>query len=185
MQDSFHEKVASAAESITRLMPSYISSFSKEDKDGFVEVILGNPSQEDKPIWLSTAGEEITFSFAESHFHISDYSDECEPEELIEEMISAIVRIVTGVDLTYSGLGRRAKLRWWFHRGKTTDSSEIGQTFKKAKTFKIWGWHSETTKSSTCNKFVNARQQAGWTSKSFAFSGPLQNRYTAKGFFCC
>ena len=27
------------------------------------------------------------------------------------------------------------------------------------------------------NKFVNARQQAGWTSKSFAFSGPLQKRY--------
>ena len=142
MQDSFHEKVASAAEGITRLMPSYISSFSKEDKDGFVEVILGNPSQVDKPIWLSTAGEEITFCFAESHFHISDYSDECEPEELIEEMISAIVRIVTGVDLTYSAWVGEQSLGGGFIEAKP-QLSEIGQTFKKAKTFKIWGWHSE------------------------------------------
>jgi hypothetical protein len=29
----------------------------------------------------------------------------------------------------------------------------------------------------TFNKFVNARQQAGWTAKSFAFSCPLQRRY--------
>jgi len=143
VRESFHEQVATAAKTITGLMPSYISSFSSEYRDGFIEVLLGNPHQEDKPIWISTAGEEITFTFAESHFHISDYSDETKPEELIEEMISAIVRIVTGVDLTYSAWVGDRSLGGGFIEAKP-QLEDIGKAFKKAKLFKIWGWDSES-----------------------------------------
>ncbi|MCP5158077.1 MAG: hypothetical protein H6975_01475 [Gammaproteobacteria bacterium] len=143
MQESFHEKVANAAEKIASLMPSYISSFSKEEKDGYIEVVLGNPSQEEKPIWISTAGEEITFVFAESHFHISDYSEETKAEELIEEMISAIVRIVTGVDLTYSAWLNDSSLGGGFIESKP-QLNEIGTAFKKANKFKICGWEIES-----------------------------------------
>ena len=142
MQDSFHEKVAGAAKTIAALMPSYISSCAEEEKDGFIDVILNNPFQDDKPIWISTAGEEITFVFAESHFHISDYSDETKHEELIEEMVAAIVRIVTGVDLTYSAWVGDKSLGGGFIEAKP-QLDDIQKTFKKAKLFKIWGWDNE------------------------------------------
>ncbi len=150
MQESFHEKVATAAKTIAALMPSYISSFKKEDKDGFIEVILGNPSQEDKPIWITTTGEEITFAFAESHFHISDSSEETTPEKLIAEMISAIVRIVTGVDLTYSAWSGDRSLGGGFIEAKP-QLGEIHKTFKKANQFKVWGWDIES------NQIINMK----------------------------
>ena len=149
MQGSFHEKVANAANSIASLMPSYISSCVIEKKDGFIDVTLNNPNQADKPIWISTAGEEITVAFAESHFHISDCSEESISEELIEEMVAAIVRIVTGVDLTYSAWVDDKSLGGGFIEAKP-QLDEIGKTFKKANVFKIWGWDDESNQ--TINK---------------------------------
>ena len=102
MQETLNTQVIEAAKCIAKLMPSYIQGVKVEEKEGFVEVLIGNPSQQDKPIWLSTDGEEITLSFAESHFHINEYSDEVVSEHLVEEMVSSIIRLITGVDLTYS-----------------------------------------------------------------------------------
>ena len=142
MQESFHAKVVSAAKTITKLLPSYISSCVEEEKNGFVDITLNNPFQEDKPIWISTAGEEITFAFAESHFHIDEYTEDTTHEALIEEMITTIVRIVTGVDLTYSAWINEKNLGGGFIEVEPK-LNEIQNTFKSANLFKVWGWDNE------------------------------------------
>ena len=142
MQETLNTQVIEAAKCIAKLMPSYIQSVQIEEKEGFVEVLLGNPSQQDKPIWLSTNGEEITFSFAESHFHINEYSDEVVPENLVEEMVSSIIRLVTGVDLTYSAWKDERSLGGGFLESKPA-LIEINNTFIKANQFKVWGWSIE------------------------------------------
>lgn len=142
MQESFHTKVVSAAKAITKLLPSYISSCVEEEKNGFVDITLNNPFQEDKPIWISTAGEEITFAFAESHLHIDEYTEDTTHEELIEEMITTIVRIVTGVDLTYSAWINEKNLGGGFIEVEPK-LNEIQNTFKSANLFKVWGWDNE------------------------------------------
>jgi len=146
MQDALNIQVIDAANCLAKLMPSYIKDVSVENKDDYVDVILNNPTQPDLPIWLSTNGEEITLFFAESHFHINEYGDEVVPESLVEEMVSAIFRLITGVDLAYSAWNGDRSLGGGFVEAKP-NLEEIKSSFRKANEYKVYGWLSESNMS--------------------------------------
>lgn len=131
-----------AIESTTFLadkLKSSINSIKIEKKEDYVDISLDNPSQPNKPLWISTDSKEITIAFAESHYHISSYNDETE-EQLIEQMIIGIINIVSGLEKTYSAWKGEKCLGGGSLSAEFNDNSIKDKSFKDAEIFKIVAW---------------------------------------------
>lgn len=140
-QEKLNKLTFDSAKFLAGTFTSYISGIRKEDIKNYVDIYLDNPSQPAKPLFLSTENEEITVAFGETHDHISAYNNETE-EELIEEMIIGIVKIITGVEKTYSAWDKGKWLGCGVLKSKPFTDDLKDSIFKDAKLFKVVAWNA-------------------------------------------
>ena len=121
------------------MLPSYIAGISYKPSETGAAITLANPSQPDHPLTIFTDNKEITVMFGETHSHISDYDNDKREEDLVEDAILATVRLVTGIDETYSAWKEDRCLGGGMIYPNTKDE-DIGRMFRKADRIKVTGW---------------------------------------------
>jgi hypothetical protein len=93
-QSRLNDFITDLAQFFEMYYSSQIEEISKEKKgDWIIQKIVG-PNNSIIEIW--TDGPEITISFGESHWHIDDYNDPCDYENIYENTIDSILSILRG-----------------------------------------------------------------------------------------
>ncbi len=141
-QEKLNCSVIECVESLTKLLPNFITSFSVNDERDYIEVEINNPFDPNLPIRLITAGEEITFTFGETHFHIAEYTENIRIENLVEELAVHIVGIVSNTDKTYSAWKNATSLGGGLLTAKV-NLENMQKDFPKANKFKVIAWNNQ------------------------------------------
>jgi hypothetical protein len=138
-QEKLNQRAIEAFTQLAAMLPSYIAGISHKQSKSGVSIALQNPSQHDHPLTIFTDNEEITIMFGETHSHISDYGNDKREEDLIEDAVIAIVRLVTGIDETYSAWTDDRCLGGGMIYPNAKDE-DIGSMFRKATRIRVTGW---------------------------------------------
>ncbi len=99
-QEKLNQFIKDLGDFLEKYYSSAISDISKEDKDEFI--ILRIYGVEESKIELWTEGSEVTVIFGESHWHLDDYNDPCNYENIYEDTIESVLEILQQKTVTCS-----------------------------------------------------------------------------------
>lgn len=140
-QERLNVFLGDLSEFVEKYYSSNIDSVEKVALDDWVKVIVTGPEESSFELW--TEGEEITLIFSESHWHINDYNEPCDFENIYENTIESVLEILCGKLGTYSCWcnGKEKGGGSFLAASKADVAKERKEFFKGCNEirYKIWG----------------------------------------------
>ena len=135
---------------IEKYYSSSINDISYKSEENWIKVIIVGENDSSFEVW--SEGEEITIIFAESHWHIDNYSEPCNFSEIYENTLDSIFEILNGTLATYScWVGDKSLGGGSFLKNEKFDANEVTTSyFKDAEVVHLKYWNKELEKIS-CN----------------------------------
>ena len=110
-----------------------------EKVEDWVKVIVSGDNDSVFELWSS--GTEITVIFSESHWHIDDYNDPCDMNEIYSQTLHSVLDILDGEVVTYScWQGERCKGGGAFNSVEDNAIEKAQKGFGKVDLIKIKRW---------------------------------------------
>ena len=99
-QQRINKFITDFVEFIEQYYSSQITSISLEEKEGCVVGTI--QGKQESTIEILTEDSEVIVCFGESHWHIDDYNDPIDYENIYENTIESVIEILQGKLGTYS-----------------------------------------------------------------------------------
>jgi hypothetical protein len=147
-QAKLNFQTRNAIVSFCALLPTTIGAVTEETGDDGIMLAITNPTFADRPLEVYTDNEELTISFAASHYHIADYGQGRTKAELIENMFIGIAGILGGISRSYAAYTGDRALGGGFIEGSFDDIGSI-DGWIKADRFQIYSWNGSGDKTLT------------------------------------
>jgi hypothetical protein len=140
-QHRLNEQVVLAASFLAQSLPHHLTAMRLKQHGDYYDIVLEHPHELSRPIEITTKGREITLSFGECHSHLDSVICETNEAGMVEEMVIAVVLLVSGAQVSYSAWeGDHCLGGGWFRRG--TDGREGLDHFPQADRLRVVGWES-------------------------------------------
>ena len=130
---------------------SFTSISTEQNNDWLILKIYG---QHSSTIELSTEGQEVTICFGQSHWHIDNYDEPVNINEIYEATIESVLEILQSKIITYSAWSKDRCLGGCSYIGESLEElvEESQSHFQKADELKVKTWNQELKKIRLINK---------------------------------
>ncbi|MEO0511082.1 MAG: hypothetical protein AAF065_14625 [Verrucomicrobiota bacterium] len=143
-QERINKFLLELGEFIEKYYSMGVDSVSNETHEDWIKVFINGPAESSIELW--SQGKEVTVAFGESHWHIGDYNDPVDLENIYEPTVDSVIEILSGKVGTYSAWNEEKALGGGSYEGETIEAAILASKahFSKATHLKVKTWANET-----------------------------------------